>query len=126
MARKKEHRPWKLTAGWKLEDFARITYYTKEKETTTMAKHEVTGQAQPAMGVPAEQLDTLKRMPPAPGALYATPQQKMATGTSSVAVSNKPKDDGGLPASMPVPASSEYVPPPDKVTSQDTRTEPSR
>jgi hypothetical protein len=70
-----------------------------------MPKITVTGQAQPQNegSIPASQADPMPKMPLAPGSRYVEPAQKTATGTSSVAVSNKLKDDGGIPASMPVP-----------------------
>jgi len=75
-----------------------------------MPKITVTGQAQPQNegSIPAshgsDAEDAL-----APGSRYVAPAQKTATGTSSVAVSNKPKDDGGL-SSFHAGAGQERVP----------------
>jgi hypothetical protein len=117
--RKPKHEPWTL------RDTARFTPLKKE-EKNDMAKHTVANPSHPIESIPAEQLDNLRKMPLAPGSRYVEPAPKTATGQSSVSVSNKPKDDGGIPASMPVPASSEYLPPPERVTSSNTNQEPSR
>jgi hypothetical protein len=62
-------------------------------------------------------------MPTAPGSrIY--PAVENTRKSSSVSVSNKPKDDGGIPAEMPVPGSADYVPA-TKVAASSNAIEPS-
>ena len=89
--RKKPHQPWTI------RDSAKFTSLKKEND---MPKITVTGLAQPQNegSIPASQADPMPKMPLAPGSRYVEPAQKTATGTSSVAVSNKPKNDSGIPS----------------------------
>ena len=89
--RKKPHVPWTI------RDSAKFTSLKKENN---MPKITVTGQAQPQNegSIPASQADPMPKMPLAPGSRYVEPAPRTATGTSSVAVSNKPKNDSGIPS----------------------------
>jgi hypothetical protein len=82
---------------WTIRDSAKF-HITQEGERH--AKDHLTGQAQPQNegSIPASQADPMPKMPLAPGSRYVEPAPRTATGTSSVAVSNKPKNDSGIPS----------------------------
>jgi len=95
-----------------------------------MEKHTVdTSQHTPPQGIPADQVKrhpSIMEMPPAPGNAKAGVPVSHNDATQKPIVAGTKRPTIPVVEDPRVPASSEYVPPPDKVTSSNTNQEPSR